>query len=154
LHYERVDGGPAETPDVPDTIRVQPHGPYYVRGQLRVVTADGALLIEDARLALCRCGQSQHKPFCDNAHLAAGFDDPGHVPPNADAAAPEQRELLIKTRKDGPLKLDGPFELIGFTAQGDEAVYRADEAVLCRCGGSANKPFCDGTHKHIGFQAE
>jgi CDGSH-type Zn-finger protein/uncharacterized Fe-S cluster protein YjdI len=165
LHYERVDGGPAETPDAANTIRIRADGPYYVRGKLRVVTADGALVIEDTRLALCRCGHSAHKPFCDNAHLAAGFRDGGQVAPaeaasgqgapNQDAAEPEQAALSIKTRKDGPLRLDGPFELIGRDGEsGGETVRRGEEAVLCRCGGSANKPFCDGSHKHNGFQAE
>ena len=152
LHYERVDGGPAEQPDQRNTIEVRAAGPYYVAGRLRVTTADGALVIEDVRLALCRCGQSQNKPFCDNAHLAAAFDDPGFVKPNDSAAAPEQVELSIKTRSNGPLKLEGDFELIGTDAMGGEAVYRANEGVLCRCGGSANKPFCDGSHKQNGFQ--
>jgi CDGSH-type Zn-finger protein/uncharacterized Fe-S cluster protein YjdI len=167
LHYERIDGGPAEEPDAANTIRVRADGPYYVRGRLRVVTADGALVAEDVRLAFCRCGHSQHKPFCDNAHIAAGFSDPGHVKPNdeintetntepnTEAAAPEHRELSIKTRKHGPLRLDGPFAVIGLDAQsGGEAVYRGEETVLCRCGGSATKPFCDGSHKRNGFQAE
>jgi CDGSH-type Zn-finger protein/uncharacterized Fe-S cluster protein YjdI len=155
LHYERVDGGPAEEPDEVNAIRVRPNGPYYVRGKLRVVTADGMLVAEDVRLALCRCGHSQHKPFCDNAHIAAGFSDPGYVKPNEDAAAPEQGELSIKTRKHGPLRLDGPFDVIGLDAEsGGEAIHRAEEAVLCRCGGSATKPFCDGSHKRNGFQAE
>lgn len=160
LHYERVDGGPAEAPDAANTIRVRASGPYYVRGKLRVVTADGTLRIEETRLALCRCGHSQHKPFCDNAHIAAGFDDggqltPGEAAPNQDAAEPEQGELSIKTRKDGPLRIEGPFALIGHDAEsGGEAVRRMEETALCRCGGSANKPFCDGSHKHNGFQAE
>ena len=152
LHYERMDGSPQETPDERNTIRVQPDGPYYVRGRLRVVTADGTLLMDDVRLALCRCGQSQHKPFCDNAHLAAAFRDAGSVKPTDSAAAPEHGELLIKARTDGPLKLQGDFELIGVDATGGATVYHGSEAVLCRCGGSAHKPFCDGAHKHNGFQ--
>jgi CDGSH-type Zn-finger protein/uncharacterized Fe-S cluster protein YjdI len=165
LHYERLDGGPAEAPDATNTIRVRADGPYYVRGRLRVVTADGALVAEDVRLALCRCGHSQHKPFCDNAHIAAGFRDPGYVKPNEGTAndvavngvgaAPEPGELSIKTRKHGPLRLEGPFEVIGLDAEsGGEAIHRAEETVLCRCGGSATKPFCDGSHKRNGFQAE
>jgi CDGSH-type Zn-finger protein len=35
------------------------------------------LIVEGTRLTLCRCGQSHNKPFCDNSHLDAGFDDPG-----------------------------------------------------------------------------
>jgi CDGSH-type Zn-finger protein len=35
--------------------------------------------IEDTRLALCRCGQSHNKPFCDNTHRDVGFEDPGDV---------------------------------------------------------------------------
>lgn len=103
LHYERVDGGAQESPDERNTICVQPNGPYYMRGRLRVATADGALLIEDVRLALCRCGQSQHKPFCDNAHQAAGFSDAGRVQANAEAALPEHGELSIKPGANGPL---------------------------------------------------
>lgn len=154
LHYERVEGGSAEEPDTRNSIEVRADGPYYVRGRLRVVTADGTLMIDDTRLALCRCGQSQHKPFCDNAHLAAAFHDPGNVRPNDGAATLEQSELLIKTRINGPLKIEGNFALIGADGTGGDAVYRGDEAALCRCGGSANKPFCDGSHKHNGFQAE
>ncbi len=165
LHYERVDGGPAEAADAHNTIRVRPAGPYYVRGKLRVVTADGAVLIDDTRLALCRCGHSQHKPFCDNAHIAAGFEDGGQVGPseategeataNPGAAEPEQAELSIKTRKHGPLRIEGRFALIGRDPEsGGETVRRMEETALCRCGGSANKPFCDGSHRHNGFQAE
>ena len=173
LHYTRHDGGPAEAPDDANTVGVQAHGPYYVRGRLRVVTAEGTLLIDDVRLALCRCGQSQHKPFCDNAHLAAHFRDEGRLaaapgttaggaaeasplanpPANADAAAPEHVELSIKVRKNGPLKLQGAFALIGAPdAAGEQSIQRTDDAVLCRCGGSGTKPFCDGTHRVNGFQ--
>lgn len=159
LHYERSNGGPAECPDARNTLRVRARGPYYTRGKLRVVTAEGELYLQDVRIALCRCGQSQNKPFCDNSHIAAGFDDPGAmtVPKtdNADIAipsqfSPEHGELSIKLRANGPLRLEGDFELIGAD---DHTVYHGSETALCRCGGSANKPFCDGSHRHNGFQA-
>jgi CDGSH-type Zn-finger protein len=76
------------------------------------------------------------------------------VAPNDGAALPEHGELLIKTRTNGPLRFEGALELLGADSAQGEGVHRSDEAVLCRCGGSATKPFCDGTHKRIGFQAE
>jgi CDGSH-type Zn-finger protein len=57
-----------------------PAGPLYVRGLVQLRSADGSSLFEDLRMALCRCGQSHNKPFCDNSHVFAGFDDPGRVP--------------------------------------------------------------------------
>lgn len=170
LHYERSDGGPAERPDARNTLRVRAQGPYYTRGKLRVITAEGELYFEDVRIAFCRCGKSQFKPFCDNSHIAAGFDDPGAiaVPGTVDAggtkmqdtaemdseingkSSGEHGELSIKLRANGPLRLEGDFELISADRQ---TVYRGTETALCRCGGSANKPFCDGSHRHNGFQA-
>jgi uncharacterized Fe-S cluster protein YjdI/CDGSH-type Zn-finger protein len=76
LHYERLDGGPQETPEVDVTIAPQSNGPLYVRGHIRIIGADGALLREDTRVALCRCGQSGNKPFCDGSHRRVGFKAP------------------------------------------------------------------------------
>jgi CDGSH-type Zn-finger protein len=75
----RRDGGAAEAPDAPTTIVPTPGGPLYVRGRVRLRSADGRGLVEETRLALCRCGQSGNKPFCDNSQRAAGFADPGAV---------------------------------------------------------------------------
>jgi uncharacterized Fe-S cluster protein YjdI len=73
LRYERSDGSPAETADVSGSIEVRPNGPLYLRGSLQVTDANGTVMREATRLALCRCGQSQNKPYCDNSHRAAGF---------------------------------------------------------------------------------
>ena len=75
LHYTRRDGGAAESPSAQTTIAPVPGGPLYVRGLIQLRSADGRLLVEDTRVALCRCGQSQNKPFCDNSHLGSDFDD-------------------------------------------------------------------------------
>jgi uncharacterized Fe-S cluster protein YjdI/CDGSH-type Zn-finger protein len=80
LHYKRLDGGPSETPQQPATIVPTGGGPYYVRGLAHLRSTDGSLVVEDVRMALCRCGQSQNKPFCDNSHFRVKFDDPGAVP--------------------------------------------------------------------------
>ena len=75
LHYTRRDGGAPEAPPDQTTIAPVPGGPLYVRGLIQLRSADGSLIVEDTRLALCRCGQSQNKPFCDNSHLGTGFDE-------------------------------------------------------------------------------
>ena len=51
---------------------------------------------------------------------------------------------------DGPLKLSGALELVSGTGR---TINRVTEAYLCRCGASANKPYCDGSHKRIGFKS-
>jgi uncharacterized Fe-S cluster protein YjdI/CDGSH-type Zn-finger protein len=77
LHFERRDGGPPEIPSEPATIVPTPGGPLYVRGFVQLRSADSHSVVADVRMALCRCGQSHNKPFCDNSHIDAGFDDPG-----------------------------------------------------------------------------
>ena len=56
-------------------IKVRDDGPYKVTGPVRLVDADGGVFeVEGGRaVVLCRCGQSQTKPFCDKSHREAGF---------------------------------------------------------------------------------
>jgi CDGSH-type Zn-finger protein len=62
-------------------------------------------------------------------------------------------DVEIKARKNGPYRIEGPIRLLD--ADGNEFDTDDGQVVaLCRCGGSANKPFCDGTHKQIGFETE
>ncbi|MEJ7811504.1 MAG: (4Fe-4S)-binding protein [Gemmatimonadaceae bacterium] len=70
LHYVRHDGGAPEPEGVAVELRAVPGGPYYVRGSVEVRSDDGALIRRDTRMALCRCGRTQHAPFCDNSHRA------------------------------------------------------------------------------------
>jgi CDGSH-type Zn-finger protein len=59
-------------------------------------------------------------------------------------------EVTITVRKNGPYIVSGVVEV----RDADGNVYPAKETVaLCRCGASTNKPFCDGTHSKVGFQA-
>ena len=76
LHYRRLDGADAEAADASVSVAVQSDGPLYVRGDLRISDGNGATIREDVRTALCRCGDSANKPFCDNSHIAAGFSAP------------------------------------------------------------------------------
>jgi len=61
-------------------------------------------------------------------------------------------DVTITATENGPLSVKGPFRLVD--ADGNEYDIGARKRVaLCRCGGSTNKPFCDGTHSRIGFDA-
>ena len=62
-----------EEPETPTTIEARPNGPLFVRGLLQIVNRRGEVLGEETRVALCRCGASANKPFCDNSHLRIGF---------------------------------------------------------------------------------
>jgi uncharacterized Fe-S cluster protein YjdI len=73
LHYERADGD-AETADSADSVSLVARGPLYVRGDITMNLPDGTLVRHDTRLALCRCGHSKNKPYCDNSHIEADFE--------------------------------------------------------------------------------
>ena len=62
-------------------------------------------------------------------------------------------EVTIKARSNGPYKVEGPVRVID--AEGNEfALPQGSAIVLCRCGHSRNKPFCDSSHKRVGFVAD
>ena len=56
-------------------VRVSKNGPLLVSGGVRVLDADGNVVFEGERAALCRCGGSSNKPFCDGTHKTNGFRD-------------------------------------------------------------------------------
>jgi hypothetical protein len=59
---------------LPLEIRPSPKGPLLLRGDIRILDADGNVLYEGERAALCRCGGSSNKPFCDGTHKTNGFE--------------------------------------------------------------------------------
>ena len=61
-------------------------------------------------------------------------------------------EITIRTRENGPLLVTGPIKLVDHLGNVYD-VSGKENVALCRCGHSTNKPFCDGSHKHMGFQA-
>lgn len=73
LTFERTDGGPQEAPPATATITEVRDGPLYVEGSITIADADGGVVTINERVALCRCGASANKPFCDNSHREAGF---------------------------------------------------------------------------------
>lgn len=140
-----ADGSYAEQPDALASATLVADGPIHLRGRIRHGTN------EFTRVALCRCGASGNKPFCDGSHAQAGFKDAGccAVPP-ATADAQPGATATLKPVANGPLIVEGAVEFR--TADGGRFVSE-QKTWLCRCGASRNKPFCDGSHKRIGFTA-
>lgn len=146
ITYTRKDGGADE--DVPpvNLIRIRERGPLALQADVRITGQPPRL-----RATLCRCGASQHKPFCDGSHSAAGFDATGEPATTAtEPLATRGGPLEVDPQPDGPLRVRGPMELVSGTGR---TLCRLTQAKLCRCGGSQNKPFCDGTHARNGFTA-
>ncbi len=204
------------TPSITPTL----NGPYVVRDLERLSNQRGPLETKPT-IALCRCGGSANKPFCDGTHAKTGFSSAklegrvedkrenyhgtevtihdnrgicahagrcteglpavfrlGHEPwIDSHGATPDEivttvrkcpsgalsysvdgvefqdgeREPAIFVAPNGPYVVTGRADLLE-TARADGA--STDRFTLCRCGGSKNKPFCDGTHWHIGFRDE
>jgi CDGSH-type Zn-finger protein/uncharacterized Fe-S cluster protein YjdI len=151
LHFERKDDGWEETVPEKNTISVAADGPLYALGDVVIVTEDGEELLSDTRVAFCRCGASANKPLCDDSHLEIGFEAPGTVGRESTSEESPEGRLRVTPTKDGPLHVEGGF---GIEGADDGSTYRDDDAWLCRCGESANRPFCDGTHAEVGFTTE
>lgn len=73
LHFDRLDGGKQEEPAAETVVEPRPNGPLFLRGRIRIEDANGNVVREDTRVALCRCGGSANKPFCDGSHRTNGF---------------------------------------------------------------------------------
>lgn len=203
------------------TIECSLNGPYVVRNLEKLLSSRGDSLPAKPVVALCRCGGSADKPFCDGTHQKNGFSGAkpvdgsmdqrdayrgrritihdnraicahaGHCTDglavvfkygsepwiDPDGAAIDAvidtirrcpsgalsysldgveqqglpRQPAITVTKDGPYAVVGGVGLIGQRwGQGAST----EHYTLCRCGGSKNKPFCDGSHWSIGFKDE
>lgn len=62
-------------------------------------------------------------------------------------------EVTIQVRANGPLKVVGPVELVDADGRRFE-VPEGSAIALCRCGHSRTKPFCDASHRAVGFEAD
>jgi CDGSH-type Zn-finger protein len=205
------------------TVTIEPelNGPYLVTNVTSLSNSRGRPIEVRPRMALCRCGGSAGKPFCDGTHARIGFEskkldgripdrretyagtevtihdnrgicqhagfctdnlaavfklhqDPWIEPNGAGTEAiigqvrrcpsgalsysvrgtehrDQNRPPGITVSKDGPYRVTGRVDLR--TESWGEGASKEHYA-LCRCGGSKNKPFCDGTHWYIGFTDE
>ena len=151
IRYERHDGGENETPPLVNLVRMRENGPLAVNAAISIIGPDRAAS-DELRAALCRCGQSKNKPFCDQSHLAAGFTASGEAVTRPSSPL-EQRDgpLVITPLRNGPLDVRGSAEICTGTGR---TVDRTLAVRLCRCGQSNDKPFCDGSHRRAGFSAD
>jgi CDGSH-type Zn-finger protein/uncharacterized Fe-S cluster protein YjdI len=131
-----------------NTVRVRENGPLAIEAELQIRGEPQAT----PRATLCRCGQSANKPFCDGAHAAAGFAATGE-PAAKEFTALEVRNgpLNVQPLANGPLMVSGNLEVVSGTGR---TTNKVTKTFLCRCGHSANKPYCDGSHKAAGFLAD
>ena len=147
IRYRRLDGGADETAPPVNLATVREAGPYAFRAPLQI---DG--VTAGFRATLCRCGASKNKPYCDGSHHTVGFTASGEPPTGkTDMLTARDGVLAIDPQTNGPLRVRGNLEILSGTGR---AVARVTAAYLCRCGGSDNKPFCDGTHTKIGFRSD
>jgi CDGSH-type Zn-finger protein/uncharacterized Fe-S cluster protein YjdI len=147
IQYRRHDGGAEEAPPPVNLVQLRENGPLGIRAQLLI---DGQPV--GMRAVLCRCGASKNKPYCDGSHNAIGFKatgEPDTLP--SDPLPARGGPLSVEPELDGPLVVNGNLELCCGTGR---TINRVTATRLCRCGGSANKPYCDGTHRRIGFRSE
>lgn len=151
LTYTRKEGGDTESPQQHNTVTVSCNGPYFICGDLAIENAADDMPGVAFRAALCRCGQSNSKPFCDNSHEEAGFRDYGAVGETGEGLSSRGGKLAIKPADDGPLVLTGNVAII---AGSGRLAWQGNRVALCRCGASENKPFCDGSHAAAGFKSQ
>ncbi|MFU8813638.1 MAG: CDGSH iron-sulfur domain-containing protein [Balneolaceae bacterium] len=150
LQYAMKQSERTETAPSRNRIQLVEDGPVYMFGDIEVQDHEGNTVLKDTRFALCRCGASDNKPACDNSHKKIDWT----ADTDADTSKmPEIREekhdkLLIKLMKNGPAILEGSY-----TMESPElGEHTSNKGVaLCRCGASSTKPFCDGSHKEVGF---
>lgn len=145
--------------------RVPAAGPLCLTGRIKVEVG-GEVVADTDDVALCRCGHSGDKPFCDGSHRRVGFDDEGVIRGGrlvpgrggGGAGGGEAGEggvggagaagtVVIVCATDGPLLVRGPLTVVA----SDGETSRGVKGALCRCGASSTKPFCDGSHRGAGF---
>ena len=146
ITYERRDGQPGEpTPEV-NVVRVRENGPLAFSADLDIRGQAPRL-----RATLCRCGASKQKPFCDGSHVEADLAASGEAATReSQPLAVRDGALVVAPQENGPLQVEGNLEICCGTGR---TIDRVAKTWLCRCGHSANKPFCDGSHRKAGFVA-
>jgi CDGSH-type Zn-finger protein len=148
LHFRRKDGGAEEATPGRNVVRITRDGPLYLWGDLEIHTSTG--MLKESRAALCRCGASRNKPFCDTSHEAIGFSASDVLGVVAAAGETATGPLRVIPTKNGPCLIEGSFTLVG--SDSATRVACGPKTAFCRCGHSRKKPFCDRSHVSVGFR--
>ena len=103
----------------------------------------GAAPAEQVAEVIRRCpsGALQYRMKSEAAAAGAPGPGPARVAPAV---------VTVKLMKDGPLLVDG---IVRVHSEDGTEIERSGKVSLCRCGGTANQPFCDGGHKRVGFRS-
>jgi CDGSH-type Zn-finger protein len=135
--------------EVPNEALVTNAGPLQVTGNVTLVHEDGTVQYAN-HLTLCRCGNTRSGPICDGQHLEREFLNPGKISEASEISASSRpSKITISCIKDGPITFRGRLRLHNQFGQ-DCVKLRGS---LCRCGQSASKPFCDGSHSRVKFKS-
>ncbi len=150
LHFESAIKGLHEAAPENNVAILAKNGPIYLCGDIEIVDAGGNVVLADTRVALCRCGASRNKPFCDNSHRQAGFKDDGAInfQKSEDDELAGHSKLRVQASSNGPLLLDGNLTIVDSSKTLRE---RSSSPAFCRCGASGVKPYCDGSHNRVNF---
>ncbi len=147
IAYTRKDGGPEEAKPPVNLVQLRENGPLGLRGDLRI---NGKAV--GMRATLCRCGASKNKPYCDSSHHDVPFVATGEPDTRpSEPLAVRNGVVDVRPQPNGPLEVRGNLEICAGTGR---TIDRVTGARLCRCGHSANKPFCDNSHERVGFVAD
>lgn len=134
--------------EVPNEAMVTNGGPIQITGNITLIMEDGSVQYAN-HLTLCRCGHSNAKPTCDGAHLDVEFLHSGKISDISEVAATQRAsKITVSCIKNGPITFRGKLRL--HNEYGQECVKMRGS--ICRCGQSASKPFCDGSHERTGFR--
>jgi len=131
-------------------IKLSRDGPYLVTVR-DLTNSKGERFDGSLGIALCRCGASKRKPFCDSSHIRIGFSGEPHCDHTTGPDQADPGEALPPSIR---INHNGPYVVEGFDLDVEHwgAGYSRERFKLCRCGASRIKPFCDGSHRDIGFE--
>lgn len=145
LTYHSLDDDVAnEIPDNNNLANIFKRGPLILKGDFEL-KGEGSMF----RLALCRCGASKNKPFCDASHRKIKFNAPVQEVFDEIASCSNTGKIKLTPIANGPIAFSGTLE---FKSLNGETQYCREKGALCRCGASKIKPFCDGNHRSIDFK--